>query len=179
MSDSFFIKSFSKTVVKIPSIGLSFLSWCEDALMHHLFFQWWIFVNFLISASCVHWNLLKTLWLTKSCIKHILVVAYHSHFSSESLVPVVLRLTENIIFLLERSSMGFSTFWIIIYWFVRSQIVVESSLESCWLVHVLKTTSTVWNVSVSTSSIVCVINWFGMNMSETISWSWFCHNKWS
>jgi len=119
MLDGSLIECLSEAFVGSPSVWLTFLFW-EDALVHHLFFHRRIFVNFLIFSSGRDRNFLETLGLAKSLIQHFLIVTYESHFSSKSFVPVVLRLTKNVVSLLERSSMWFPSFWVIIDSFIWS-----------------------------------------------------------
>ena len=149
----------------------------ENALVLFLVLKSAIAVHFLRLIISVADGLLEALRLRQSIIHHILVVANQLHLPFEAVVPVVLRAGEQIHFLLTRSRVTLSPLGWVIQLRIVPKVVVESTLVASGLVHLLETSCRVGDVSVSTSAIVRVVDWLGVDMSSAISWSLLGNNE--
>jgi len=146
--------------------------------MPFLVFQSGIPVNSLILIRVdFGLNFLCFLGLRQSMIEHFLVITDQPHLPSESLIPVVLRLTENIILFLDRGSMGLTPFRIIIQLLVLSKTIVESPLIPSWLVHRFHATCIIRNITISTSAIISVSHRFRVDLGQLVGGRLLCYHE--
>ena len=148
----------------------------EDRLVHVLILVRCILV-YLLNPPIL--NFLDRLWLAQSRVEHSLVVANQSLFAIEQWAKVVLTLGKDVSFFHWWSSMWLASFTIVLDLWVLSQIVIECSFEASWLINNLETSCAITNIGISTSTIVSIINWFGMNTWHIITWSLFGNDKWT
>ena len=136
----------------------------ESALVVALKGTVWVFENSLGSLLR-----LKCFWLGKSGVKHQLVVFDETHLSLELFIMGVLTLREDIHSLIQGSSVTVSTFTkSVITLVILSKIGVEGSLSVCWQILCPQTTRHIWNVGISSTSIVHVNHWLGVDVSQVV-----------
>ena len=149
----------------------------ENTLMHHLLINSSIFEKSL--TSFLKLLLLKHFWSAQSGVKGILVFVDVVSFSIVASCPMILTLRKNIIFLLLRSCMRFSSFAVVVKSWVLAEVVVESSFETRWLINLFQPSSRIRDICIPTTTIVGIIHGFWVNMGQIISWSFLSYNKWT
>ena len=124
----------------------------------HLLICWkGVLVKF-ISGTISHNT--ECFWLSESLVHQSLIVMDKIGLSFESLTPVILALRENIIFLRFISNIRLCSFRIIVYLRIASKSIVECSFVLGWLIHRLETSTAIWDIGVSTTTVIGVANWF-------------------
>ena len=152
---------------------------CKNTFMHFLLFQWTIPINsFFLTTKSIYHRFLSSFGFRKPLIHHILIVADEAHLSSESFVPMVLRLCKKVHFLLVWGGGALHSLGGIIQLRVISQVIVKGTLVACRLIHYFDTSGIVWDVSVAASSIIGVAYWFWVDCGHWIFWSTFSDDKW-
>lgn len=138
-------------------------------------------VPVVLLSTIIPWalSLLDDLRLRKSLVHHILIVADHPHLPSESLVPMVLRFTEEVIFLLIRRSVRLAPLGRVIQLGIVPKVIVEGSLVPRWLIDHLEASGTIGDVGVTTTTVVGIVNWFWMDVSQRLSGPLLRNNEWA
>ena len=67
--------------------------------------------------------------------------------------------------------MGLISSGVVVDLWVLAKVIKECSFLIGWLVDQFKTTGTVRDVSVSSTSIIRIVNWLRVNVSKRFSWS--------
>ena len=149
---------------------------CCQSFVHHLVCWDCILVNLFevtIFLNC-YW-----FWFGESVVHQSLVVMNKISLSFEVFIPVVLTFGEYIFLLGLARIILLCSLAVNFNLGIASQSIVKCSLVVSWLIYSFQTSSTVWNVSVSSTAIVGISYWFRMDLRQIRVWSLLCHNKWS
>jgi len=147
----------------------------EDALMHLLLIEGRILVDLVIIV--VTGDLAYSLGLAESVIEHALIVAEEGHLASEARVPMVLRLREAIVTLLNGGRVRLSSARIVVNLGVLAELIVERALLVSRLVNGTQAARRVRDVSVTTAAVISVHNWLRVDVCKRLSRSLLCHNE--
>lgn len=123
-----------------------------------------------VSENLAILGLLDALWLRKAHVEHVLVVLHEGGVAAELVIESVLRVREHITLVshsggVRCAAIGLRNLIIL------AQVGIEGALAVCWPVIDTKTTRRIADVSVTTTSIVDVNHWLGVNVGEVVHWS--------
>lgn len=166
-------------LVELGPCSLSFAKFLEGALMGLLLIKFRVFVDLfiLILVNCLHF--LQLFGVAQSRVQHPLIISHESHLPGETLIPMVLRFRVNVLPLLEGGGVRLISPRVVVDLWILPKVVEECSFLICGLVDLLESTGTVRYVSISAASVICIVHWFRVNVSQWLRWSLFCDYEWT
>ena len=187
---------FLEGIFEVVEVGcfLSFLGWIlielgpgsstpieflKGWLMFFLLVKSWVLERLFFLIEEWQVNSLELLGIAKSRVEHSLIVPDQSHLSIKSFIPMILRFRKNVWLFLERSGVWLVPSRVVVHLRVLSQICEESPLAIGWLVHRFKSARAVWDIRISSSSIVRIVNWFRVDQRQWLRWSLLCCYEWA
>ena len=85
-----FLSLLGVIFIELCPCSLRFTEFLEYALVSLLLIEGRVLVYLLILVDESSIDFLQGFWITKSCIKHLLIISHKCHFSCEAFIPVIL-----------------------------------------------------------------------------------------